>query len=299
MNPLSCLHLTPTRLAARLLTLAGLLILPGLVDAAESESGELPLKDLKWIKGPAKAEMQDKAEIQVPVGYRFADGKDTRRILEAYGNLTSGSEMGLLAPTSMVWFVVFDFSDSGYVKDDDKDKLDADAMLKSISKGVERSNEERQRRGFPAMKVIGWEQPPHYDNETHNLEWALRFESEGSPVVNYNTRLLGRRGVMEVQLVVDPDKLAATLPSFKQLLKSYDFKTGEKYAEYRQGDKLASYGLAALVTGGAVAVAAKTGLLTTLILFFKKFAKLVVVALIAAGAWIKRLITGRSRPTES
>ena len=118
-------------------------------------------------------------------------------------------------------------------------------------------------------------------------------------MVNYNTRLLGRRGVMEVQLVVDPDKLSTSLPEFKQLLKGFQFKTGEKYAEYRQGDKLATYGLAALVTGGAVAVAAKTGLLTAAILFFKKFAKLLVVAVLAALGWIKRLVTGRRPPSES
>ena len=264
-----------------------------------AESSDSVLKKANWIKGPGRADMKDKAEILLSEGYQFADAKDTRRILEAYGNLTSGTELGLVAPTSMVWFVVFEFSESGFVKDDDKDKLDADAMLKTIGSGVERSNEERKRRGFPAMKVVGWEQPPHYDTETHNLEWALKFESEGHLVVNYNTRLLGRRGVMEVQLVVDPDRLSASLPAFKQLLKGYQFKSGEKYAEFRQGDKLATYGLAALVTGGAVAIAAKTGLLTALILFFKKFAKLAVLAVLGAAAWVKRLVTGKGRSSDS
>jgi uncharacterized membrane-anchored protein len=276
------------------------LAFPGLLRAAdEPNSSASELKKVQWVKGPGRAEMKDTAEITLAEGYRFANANDTRRILEAFGNLTSGTELGLVAPTSMVWFVVFEFSESGFVKDDDKDKLDADAMLKTIGRGVERSNEERKRRGFPSMKVIGWEQPPHYDTETHNLEWALKFESEGSLVVNYNTRLLGRRGVMEVQLVVDPDKLSTSLPEFKQLLRGFQFKTGEKYAEYRQGDKLATYGLAALVTGGAVAVAAKTGLLTAAILFFKKFAKLLVVAVLAAAGWIKRLVTGRRPPSES
>jgi len=68
-------------------------------------------------------------------------------------------------------------------------------------------------------------------------------------VVNYNTRLLGRKGVMEVSLVVDPEKLSATMPAYQALLKDYDFKQGERYAEFRQGDKIAKYGLAALVTG--------------------------------------------------
>lgn len=266
-------------------------------DAKAAASGtNAPAPAFPWVKGPTTAAMKDRAEIKIPEGYLFTDGDGARRILESAGNLTSGSEVGFVAPASKVWFVVFRFSPEGYVKDDDKDKLDASAMLSTIREGVDQSNEERKKRGFPTMKVLGWQQPPHYDAETHNLEWALLGESEGGEqVVNYNTRLLGRKGVMEVKLVVDPDKLAATLPEFKKLLTGYQFKTGERYAEYRQGDKLATYGLAALVTGGAVAVAAKTGLLTAILIFLKKGAKLVAVAVVGLFAAIKRMIVGRDR----
>ena len=61
---------------------------------------------------------------------------------------------------------------------------------------------------------------------THNLEWAIRAESGDRPIINYNTRLLGRKGVMEVILIVKPDALAETLPTFKELLKDYSFKSG-------------------------------------------------------------------------
>jgi len=47
------------------------------------------------------------------------------------------------------------------------------------------------------MAIIGWEQQPATTKATHNLEWAIRGESEGAPVINYNTRLLGRGGVVE------------------------------------------------------------------------------------------------------
>ena len=145
------------------------------------------------------------------------------------------------------------------------------------------------------LTLIGWEQEPHYNEATHNLEWALRLESEGQPIVNYNTRLLGRRGVMEVSLVVEPDALHATLPTYQGLLEGFHYKTGETYAEYRQGDKLAQYGLAALVLGGAAAGAAKLGLFTWLIVFLKKGWKLVVAGIAAVGAGIKKMFSGRGR----
>ena len=146
---------------------------------------------------------------------------------------------------------------------------------------------------------LSWEIPPRYNEQTHNLEWAIRGESEGRPVINYNTRLLGRKGVMEVNLVIEPEKLVAALTAYQALLTDYSYKQGERYAEYRSGDKLAKYGLAALITGGAAAVAVKTGLFASLILFFKKAAKFVVIAVVAVIAWLKKLITGGRKSQES
>ena len=80
--------------------------------------------------------------------------------------------------------------------------------------------------------------------------------------------------------------------AYQALLNDFSYKTGERYAEYRQGDKLAKYGLAALIAGGAAAVAVKTGLFASLILLLKKAWKLVVIAVAAIVAWFKRLING-------
>lgn len=260
--------------------------------AAETEKA----KDIvKWQDGPGVANLKNTAEVKFPEGFRFANGDDTRRLLRAAGEPTSGQELGMLQSKEREWSVFFDFSDDGYVKDDDKDKLDPDKILKSIKKGNDYGNEERKRQGVPPLNITGWKKEPFYDEATHNLEWAIGAESEGRPIVNYNVRLLGRRGVMEVILVCDPEKLPETLPAFKELLAGYSYKSGETYAEYKQGDKLAKYGLTALVAGGAVAVAAKTGLLAAIILFLKKGWKLVVLGVVAIGAFIKRLIFGRNQ----
>jgi len=267
------------------------------VRAAEEEGGLLD--QLDWTRGPARVQLRAIADVEVPEGFMFTGSSGTRTLLEAMGNPTNGDELGFLAPTSVVWFVVFEFSDVGYVKDDDRDELNPDAMLKSIKEGNEYGNEERRRMGVPPLNIIGWEYPPKYDPTSNNLEWAIRAESEGQPVVNYNTRLLGRKGVMEVSLVIGPDELSATIPAFKSLLAGYTFQEGEKYAEYREGDKLAKYGLAALVVGGAAAGAAKLGLFAWLAVFLKKAWKLVVLGVAAIGAFFKKLIFGRDRRVET
>jgi uncharacterized membrane-anchored protein len=253
------------------------------------------LKGITWIKGPSKGELKDIAQLQIPPGFMMTSGKGTRQLLELMGNPTSGSELALLSPTNLSWFVLFEFSDVGYVEDKDKDKLDANAILNTIKQGTEQANKYRAERDISPLHIVGWEYPPKYNPETHNLEWAIRAESEGKPVINYNTRLLGRHGVMEANLVIDPAKLEDALPTYRTVLQNYSFQQGQNYAEYKKGDKIAKYGLAALITGGAAAVALKTGMLAWVVLLFKKAWKLVVVAFAAIVGFFKKLALGRTR----
>ena len=141
---------------------------------------------------------------------------------------------------------------------------------------------------------MGWDVPPKYDETTHNLEWAVRGQCEGRQILNYNTRLLGRKGVIGAVLIVEPESLPETLPTMRNLLTKFSFSSGETYAEYRPGDKIAKYGLGALVVGGAAVGAAKLGLFAWLAVFLKKGWKLVVVAAAAVASFFKKLFTGKS-----
>ena len=244
-------------------------------------------EDIKWQKGPSVGELGDKAQVKVPDGYVFAGARDTRTIMEANQNPTSGKEIGFVAPDGENWYVVFEFDDVGYVKDDEKDSLDANAMLESIKEATAEGNQERMRRGWPTLTITGWETPPRYNDITHNLEWAIRLQSEGQPAVNHNTRLLGRGGVMEVTLVTNPEVLAETLPKFKTMLEGFEYKKGHKYAEFRAGDRTAAYGLTGLIVGGGTAALVKTGA-------FKWIWKGLVAGALAVGALVKKLFSRRS-----
>jgi len=248
---------------------------------------------LKFHKGPCDGDLGAQAHVAVPEGFYFLDGKSARKLLELNQNLTSGSELGALwhaGTQGDSWWVFFEFSGDGYVKDDDKD-LDADELMEGFQEGQEAANAERQKRGWPEMKLVGWHKPPFYDPQTNNLTWSKLIESEGQRTVNWSTRLLGREGVMSVDLVLGPEDLEAALPAFATLLEGYEFKASHRYAEFTAGDKVAEYGLAALVAGGAGALALKTGL-------FAKLWKFLIIPLLAAGAWLKKLFTGRKTPNE-
>lgn len=270
----------------RLLYLATALLISLCSGAVYGQTQDSAFERVKWQQGPSVGSLGDLAEVKIPGGYVFAGAADTKLLMEAMRNPVSNRELGFVAPAKLEWFVVFEYDDVGYIRDDEKSSLDSDAMLESLKAGTEASNKERQRRGWPTLRIVGWEQKPHYDEATHNLEWAIRGESEGGLLVNYNTRVLGRGGVMRVTLVTDPATLSATLPKFKTVLAGFDFQQGQKYAEFRQGDKIAQYGLSALVVGGASAVAVKSGAL-------KWLWKVGVVAVLAALAFFKKLFGRR------
>ena len=254
---------------------------------AQETEGEQVAID--WQAGPSTGRLGDLAEINVPEGFLFSGSEGARTFLELTENIPSGTELGVLIPVleegddgSKMWFVIFEFSEVGYIKDDDRDELDPDGLLSTIREGTEQANEVRRENGWDTLNIVGWHTSPFYDVESNNLTWAIRAESGGAEVVNYSTRLLGRKGYMQADLVLSPQGLDTAVPQFQSILGEFDYVSGERYAEFRSGDKIAAYGLTALVAGGAGALAAKTGL-------FAKFWKLIVAVFIAIGAFIKKI----------
>ena len=75
-------------------------------------------------------------------------------------------------------------------------------------------------------------------------------------------------------------------PEVDEIISNFSYKKGKSYAEYVQGDKVAKYGLTALIAGGAAATASKFGLFKIL----AKAWKLVIIAVIGFFAALKNKI---------
>ena len=251
---------------------------------------------IDWHRGPYIAKLGTVAELKVPDGYEFTDGDGARKYLELTGNPSQGTEIGLLTPTSKEkkddWVILFDFDNSGYVKDDEKASIDAPKLLDSMKRGTEKENEERKKRGWMPFHISGWQTMPFYDETTHNLTWGTVGATDDPKLgqtINYATRLLGRRGVVRVDLVTDPEQVASTVPEFKQLMAGFTFATGSRYADFVKGDKVAEYGLTALIAGGATAVALKTGLFAKLLALLAGLWKIILVGLAALASRVKQI----------
>jgi len=214
--------------------------------------------DIDWQRGPGTADLgKSIAQIELDSNYVFAGPEDTRELMTLMGNPPSKQEMGLIAPVEdgLEWFVLFEYKPVGYVKDDEKGNINPKALLKNIKDATDASNKKREEMGGRPLNVIGWYEEPHYDEVSHNLVWAILAESDGDTIANYNTRLLGRTGFTSVVIVASVAKLNSIKNNVETLLSGFSYKEGKRYAEYVQGDKLAEYGLTALVAGGAGAAA--------------------------------------------
>lgn len=245
------------------------------------------------------------AKLKVPPEFHFLDAKDAQTVLvKMWGNPPEVAEdtLGLLMPADQTplqkdcWVVAVSYAADGYVKDDDATKINYDKLLQQMQKATAKNNAARTKEGYPALELVGWAAPPHYDAATHKLYWAKELKFEGNPVntLNYDIRMLGRRGVLVLSAVADINQLAAIEKQTPAILGMVDFNEGHRYADFDpKVDKVATYGLAALVAGG---IATKLGLFKLLwvgILAAKKF---IIIGVAAVAAWMRKFFNRRKDP---
>lgn len=250
-----------------------------------------PIAELAWQVGPVEFPLGSRAKIKLPAQTAALAESESNKFLKLTGNLPT-DRLNIIAGDN--WWATFEFDDAGYVKDDET--IDADALLKQLKSSDGPSNEERRKMGLPELITDGWYVPPHYDTATKRLEWGLRIHSaaDNRPVINYTMRVLGRSGYERVVLVSTPESLDRDVAEFKKVLTGFDFNAGEKYSEFKQGDRVAQFGLAALVAGGAAAVATKTGFWKTLLAALAAGWKLVAAAAVALVVGIGKLFKRKS-----
>ncbi len=222
---------------------------------------------IDWLGGPFTASLIDIATIKIPEGFLFADPANAARFLQTQQERLSGTEIAIVRPyrEEVDWYIVLEFDAIGYVSEQSTSELDPDTTLQQLREINDEENRQRIEKGWAPARIVQWEQTPTYHPDTHHLQWALRVERNGVTDINVNTRILGRHGIVLVNLVVSPEDAQQATRACNQLIESIQFNTGQRYAEFRSGDKIAHYGLTALITGTAAAAALKAGLMRRLL----------------------------------
>lgn len=265
--------------------------------AAERAAAVKAAKDA-LVRGPSHVTLRDQAVLELPEGYGFVPPREGAELMRTMGNREDEGFLGLIYPLraeAAGWFVDVSYRAAGYVKDDDAAHWDAKQLLDSLKEGTEAANEERTRAGIPPIEVTRWIEPPAYDKATHRLVWSaeakLKDRPDPDPTVNYNTYLLGREGYVSLNLITSAAAVEANKEDARTLLAAVDFNAGKRYGDFNAStDKIAAYGLGALIAGVA---AKKLGLLALAGAAILKFSKVIIVAVVAFGAGIRRWVKSK------
>jgi uncharacterized membrane-anchored protein len=206
-----------------------------------------------WTAGPFSATLAGRAAIDVPVGYYFLDAGATAKLLQTSHHIFRGDALGAVhrSGASGSWFAVFTYTDTGHVDGPQPDDLDPDTLLVGLRDHVQRTNVERAHEGRAALALDGWHRRPAYGALTQRLTWSTRLSAGGEPVIGSAVCLLGRAGVMRVELVTDADSALVASAQFAELLVSYSFTERSRYADFQVGERTAVDGLATLFAGSA------------------------------------------------
>ncbi|HET8693110.1 MAG TPA: DUF2167 domain-containing protein [Aquabacterium sp.] len=246
------------------------------------------------VIGPAEIPLRDQATLKLPAGYVWVPEPAAGQMMRAMGNHPDERELGLVFPQAedQGWMVVADYEAAGYIKDDDAKDWNVDDLFKSLKEGTEEANKDRAARGFSELEIVGWVEKPTYDAATHRLVWSMSAKDKGAPLdapvgINYNTYALGREGYISLNLLTSLNHVSQDKSHVQTLLSALSFKDGKRYADFNAStDKVAEYGLAALVGG---LVVKKLGFFALAAGLLAKFAKVIVLGGAAVAGVFSKL----------
>lgn len=238
------------------------------------------------------------ATLNVPENFYYLSPSDADKVLvDVWGNPPGQKTLGMLFPASMTpfdadsWAVTIEYEEDGYVSDADAEDIDYSELLVQMKEDTALASQERVKQGYGEIALVGWASQPFYEKEAHKLHWAKEIKFGENPVntLNYNIRVLGRKGVLVLNFIAQIDQKDLIAAELDSVLAIADFDQGAKYSDFNpELDEVAAYGLGALVAGKVIA---KTGFLAAAIIFLKKFG---VIFVIAIAAFLKRIFTRKA-----
>jgi len=255
------------------------------------ESMEPKTGEVKLANNVATLNLGDK--------FYYLSPTDAEKVLvQVWGNPEGSGQhsLGMIFPENSTpfdpaaWGVTIHYEEDGYVSDEDADDINYDDLLSQMKDDVEENNKQRQQMGYEPIELVGWAAKPYYDKVGHTLHWAkeIKFGSEPNNTLNYNIRVLGRKGVLLLNFVSSMEQKTQIDSTLDSVLALANFDKGSRYEDFNPSiDKVAAYGIGALVAGKLLA---KAGFITAALVFLKKFW---IILVIAVGAFFKKIFSRR------
>jgi uncharacterized membrane-anchored protein len=253
-------------------------------------------KSLNYQTGKVSLSQQN-VSLNIPEGFKYLNAEQTKFVLnQIFKNPKDESILGSIWPAQSTllnnsYIFTISYEDLGYIKDEDAKDTDYDELLKNMKESVVEGNKERLASGYQTYELIGWAKSPFYDEKQKVLHWAkeVKFGDDTTNVLNYEVRILGRKGVLSLTAISTMNDLPLVNSELDKVLSMASFTEGNKYSDFdSSSDRIAEYTIGGLIAGK---VLAKVGFFALI----AKFGKIIVVAVIAFIVGIFRKITGKGK----
>ncbi len=261
-------------------------------------------KQIKYQTGAV--EINSDVKLNVPTGYKFMPKADAEYVVfDFWGNPKQDGLLGLIVKDDYSianadnWAFVVTYDKSGFVKDEDAADINYDDMMEQMKEDEVAENEQRVKDGYSAVYMIGWAAKPFYDKKNNILHWAksLKFgDTATDTTLNYDVRILGRRGVLSLNAVGSVSQIADIKTHIPDIIHIAKFNEGSRYIDFDPSvDQVAAYTIGGLVAGKLLA---KAGLLALLL----KNIKLILLALgVFFGGFRNKIagLFGKKKPEDT
>lgn len=150
------------------------------------------------------------------------------------------------------WAVTIEYEEDGTVSDENADEIDYREFLARMKEDTATASNDRVEQGCESIKLLGCAAEPFYDEAEKKLPWAkeLRFDGEDENTLNYNIRVLGRKGVLVLNFIAGMDQKALIDSQLASVRAIAEFDQGSRYEDFDPDlDEVVAYGLGALNAG--------------------------------------------------
>lgn len=179
--------------------------------------------------------------LNVPEGYRLLDAAQSRVLVEhLWGNPENPNTLGVLLPDRMGPMdkdfrgVVISFEPSGFMDEPEIRKIDYTKLLAEMKEELKNENLLRSGKGAGPISGMDWAFTPYYNKDNHSLCWAriLHFGKNEAPMLNYELRLLGRKGALCFTAIGKVTELEQIKKQLAVIAAAARFTPGNRYADY-------------------------------------------------------------------
>lgn len=218
----------------------------------------IALSKLDWKSGGQYKLPKSNSTLSLSDNYILVTGEDAVSIYSTEGDPDS-LEALVIDVNDFETPILFHYFDVGYLPTHDWNEFDSKKFIGEVIKGAKEGNKERLKKGKAEFQILAWHQEPILDKQTNTIYCAAECFYEDKKVVSSFIVRPGREGFELIAWASTNTPSIAFDSYLEPILRGHSFDPGYRYEDYKQGDKVVAYSLAALTASTVIGKVAKVG----------------------------------------